>query len=84
MPLTREMKFRCDDTLPRRLEILAVAERRSTSDLARIILEDWCAEREKAQALRDANANQNSRTDAAAKLVFYRKRRPKNRTARHA
>lgn len=43
MALDSEIKFRCEAELVARFERIAVLERRKTSDLARLVFEDYVA-----------------------------------------
>lgn len=51
MALDAEIKFRCESDLVARFERIATLERRNTSDLARIVFEDYVAAQERALKL---------------------------------
>ena len=46
MSMDCEIKFRCDSKLKERFERLAASRRRKTSDMARIVFEDYMQEME--------------------------------------
>lgn len=69
-----EIKFRCEEDLRARFERVALLERRSPADLARIIFEDYIADKERTLGLvlRESASPGPARD---AKPASYRKRK---------
>ena len=74
------IRFRCEGDLKERFEALAKLERRKPSDLARIIVEDYCAEKENALHDRPAQVGgpNSDKVESALKAALtYTTRKPR-------